>query len=533
MTHLLLKKVFAFVFLSVVCFAGLDCVRAVGQPYDDMGNRDLLRILDGMIADRAHYYDHRKAKADSIKHLIKITERPDDRLPLYLERGKLWAGLSSDSAIVVFKDGMNLSRELGDSVYEQLFLLHLSQAYFHHGQLIDCLNGIKKIKNNGVLKGVEQPYHHISEVICYIMGFFYPAQDDDVRYIETGLGHAREELNFIENDSVYRKYCEGQIYLGDDKWDLMAVKLHEVIKEAPADEKYKGLAYTLLGEYYMRIGNYDQAVHYYTLGAIDDIRLANLEEVSLLRLGELLNKMGDTSRAHNYMTVSLENAIKGEMNFNLMRINEAYTDVSETIDREKHDKVSLLSGLVIVLIALLLLVVKMIVDKRREVRHLRAVERKLASANLAKETYIGEFMNLCSSYIESLEDYNRMSKRKITAGQTDELLAYIKSGKIIEAQRAKFYDVFDDAFLHIFPNYVEEVNKLLQPDKQIVTPSPQVLNTELRILALSRLGIDDAGIIARFLGISNNTVYTYRNKLRTRALDRTTFEEEAKKIGLR
>ncbi|MDE6036931.1 MAG: hypothetical protein K2G05_01560, partial [Duncaniella sp.] len=265
---------------------------------------------------------------------------------------------------------------------------------------------------------------------------------------------------------------------------------------------------------------------------IEDIRLANHDEVSLLRLGELLNKMGDTSRAHNYMTVSLENAIKGDMKFNLMRINEAYTDVTETIEREKHDKMSLLSGLVIVLLVLLVLVGKMIVDKRREVRHLRAVEQKLASANLAKETYISEFMNLCSSYIESLEDYNRMSMRKITAGQTDDLLAYIKSGKIIDEQRAKFYDVFDDAFLHIFPDYVSEVNRLLQPGKQIVTPSPKVLNTELRVLALSRLGIDDAAIIARFLGISTNTIYTYRNKLRTRALDRATFEEDAKKIGL-
>ncbi len=140
-------------------------------------------------------------------------------------------------------------------------------------------------------------------------------------------------------------------------------------------------------------------------------------------------------------------------------------------------------------------------------------------------------MNLCSSYIESLEDYNRMSKRKITAGQTEELLAYIKSGRIIEEQRHKFYDVFDDALLHIFPDYIADVNKLLQPDKQIVTPSPKVLTTELRVLALSRLGIEDASIIARFLGISTNTIYTYRNKLRTRAINRTTFEEDARKIG--
>ena len=527
-----MKKVLAFVILAIICVTGIDCARAEGQPNDDMDNNDLLGILDRMIAGRGAYSEQRRAKADSLKRLILTTEHPEDRLPLYLERGVLWSGLSTDSAITVFNEGVNLSRELGDSVYEQLFRVYLSQAYFHRGQVLNCFSGLRQIANEGVHKGVEVPYHHITEVVCYIMGFFSPETENAGAYLDSGLRHAREELKYVVSDSTYRKYCEGQVYLGEGKWDMMALKMNEVINEAPADEKYRGLAYTLLGEYYMRAGDYDEAVRYYALGAIEDIRLANHDEVSLLRLGELLNKMGDTSRAHNYMTVSLENAIKGDMKFNLMRINEAYTDVTETIEREKHDKMSLLSGLVIVLLVLLVLVGKMIVDKRREVRHLRAVEQKLASANLAKETYISEFMNLCSSYIESLEDYNRMSMRKITAGQTDDLLAYIKSGKIIDEQRAKFYDVFDDAFLHIFPDYVSEVNRLLQPGKQIVTPSPKVLNTELRVLALSRLGIDDAAIIARFLGISTNTIYTYRNKLRTRALDRATFEEDAKKIGL-
>lgn len=197
---------------------------------------------------------------------------------------------------------------------------------------------------------------------------------------------------------------------------------------------------------------------------------------------------------------------------------------------EGHWCVPLIVGQVM-LVVLLIIVTKMMADKRREVRHLRHIESHLARANLAKESCIAEFMNLCSSYIESLEDYNRMSKRKISAGQTEELLAYIKSGKVIEEQRHKFNDVFDDALLKIFPNYVDDVNRLLQPDKQIVLTSPDVLTTELRVLALSRLGIEDASVIARFLGISTNTIYTYRNKLRTRAINRTTFEEDTRKIG--
>ena len=177
----------------------------------------------------------------------------------------------------------------------------------------------------------------------------------------------------------------------------------------------------------------------------------------------------------------------------------------------------------------MLLVVR---GKRREVKMLRITEERLSRANLAMETYISKFMNLSSDYIESLEDYNRVCRRKLTAGQTDDLLAYIKSDKVLDEARRKFYDVFDSALFNIFPDFTREVNELLQPDKQIVTPQPHMLTTELRIAALTRLGIDDAAVIARFLGISTNTIYTYRNKLRNRAIDRNTFEDNLHKIGL-
>ncbi len=39
-----------------------------------------------------------------------------------------------------------------------------------------------------------------------------------------------------------------------------------------------------------------------------------------------------------------------------------------------------------------------------------------------------------------------------------------------------------------------------------------------------RLGIDDAGRIARALNLSVNTVYAYRNRMRNRAIDRDNFE---------
>lgn len=102
----------------------------------------------------------------------------------------------------------------------------------------------------------------------------------------------------------------------------------------------------------------------------------------------------------------------------------------------------------------------------------------------------------------------------------------------MEEQRKKFDDIFDDSFLAIYTTFIEDVNRLLLPDKQIVTPDKNVLTTELRVLAFTRLGVDDTAQVARFLGVTLNTVYTYRNKLRNKAISRDTFDSDVMKIGV-
>ena len=79
--------------------------------------------------------------------------------------------------------------------------------------------------------------------------------------------------------------------------------------------------------------------------------------------------------------------------------------------------------------------------------------------------------------------------RKISAGKSEDLLKLTKTGKLVEEQSKEFYEVFDDAFLNIYPSFVEDVNALLCPDKQLTLREGEKLNTDLRILALMRLGI--------------------------------------------
>lgn len=100
------------------------------------------------------------------------------------------------------------------------------------------------------------------------------------------------------------------------------------------------------------------------------------------------------------------------------------------------------------------------------------------------------------------------------------------------ADYKEFYHNFDAIFLHIYPDFVSDFNALLHPDEQIVLKDGELLNTELRIYALVRLGITDSVKIAEFLHYSPQTVYNNRLKTRNKAIiPREEFAAVVRSLG--
>ena len=86
--------------------------------------------------------------------------------------------------------------------------------------------------------------------------------------------------------------------------------------------------------------------------------------------------------------------------------------------------------------------------------------------------------------------------------------------------------------MHLFPDFVADFNALLTEGEEVVLKPGELLNTELRIFALIRLGIADSNKIAEFLRYSLKTIYNYRTKMRNKAKGiRDDFEKEVMRIG--
>lgn len=121
--------------------------------------------------------------------------------------------------------------------------------------------------------------------------------------------------------------------------------------------------------------------------------------------------------------------------------------------------------------------------------------------------------------------------RRSPGGQTAELVRITRSPESLDSELEELYTNFDTAFLHLFPDFVREFNGLLQPGEEIQLKKGELLNTELRIFALIRLGIEDSSQIAEFLRYSVNTIYNYRAKVKNKAAgSRDEFEDRVKQI---
>lgn len=96
----------------------------------------------------------------------------------------------------------------------------------------------------------------------------------------------------------------------------------------------------------------------------------------------------------------------------------------------------------------------------------------------------------------------------------------------------EFFHTFDQVFLSIYPDFIEDFNALLRPEERIAVKEGELLNTELRIYALVRLGINDSVKISEFLHCSAQTVYNNRLRCRNKALiPKNEFAQTVMSLG--
>jgi tetratricopeptide (TPR) repeat protein len=274
-----------------------------------------------------------------------------------------------------------------------------------------------------------------------------------------------------------------------------------------------------------------EKVRLLAIAAINDIRTSTYRAQAMLDLGNTLSEQGKVDEAYFFLQQAMEQGNKfgaRMQRYQVARMLPVVAAKRDTLAKRERQRFLILIASVAVVTVIIGLIGFIIFVQLKKVRAgervIRESNRLLAQKNRQlweegriKEEYIGFFFSELSRHIIKLDKLRNNVQRKVKSGSTDEALRQLDNVDI-NAERRQLFRTFDRIFLKLFPDFVDAVNAMLPQEDQLKAKQAGTLSTQLRIFALMRLGINNNETIAAILEYTVSTVYTYRFRLRSKAL---------------
>lgn len=520
----------------------------------------LLNVLDQTILEHDTYVAQRELRIKHLKELAaEISSYSVEKYNLNNQLYKEYKAFICDSAIHYLNENIRIASNLQDMDRVVESKLQLSLLLSSTGMYTESIDVLKSVDRREVTPRLMIDYYSCFDHVYGEMGYYTQDKTLSGHYWEISSAY-KDSLYAILPPQSEEYMVMRETLLRDQHQYDEALKINNCRLELaePNTPQYALVTFhrSLIYKY---TNDNNKEKQNLCLSAISDIRSAIKDHASLWMLAQLLYESGDMERAYRYMRFSW-NATKF---YNARLRSWQSADVLSLIDKTYQAKIEnqndRLQQYLLLITALLVLLIgafgyiyrqmKKLSDARNHLQTanhqlnqlneelqqmnscLTSTNSELSESNQIKEEYIARFIKLCSTYINRLDTYRRMVNKKVSAGQIAELLKITRSQDVLDEELEELYANFDTAFLHLFPDFVKKFNALLQDNEQIILKKDELLNTELRIFALIRLGIEDSSQIAEFLRYSVNTIYNYRAKVKNKASgSRDNFENLVRKI---
>lgn len=539
---------------------------------------EIFSKLDNMILQREDYRLKKEERINMLRSRMdmraSLEERFHNNKLLYEE----YYVYNADSAMRYVMDNLRIASLLKRKDWEYTWKINKSFLLSATGLLKEAEEEMRGIPVHELSDNVKVDYYSQMQYLFSHFGQYTGSESKAVQ-----RGYLDKEL--LYRDSVYMvarpdhplylwyKGCKIQ-YDGVDSMREVIPELQQAIQSSTLESRYDAMNAYILGSIYRDLDDMENYMKYLAFSSMADIASCNKDIASLEELGMYLFSLGDIDRAYAYTNYCLQNALFYKNRVRIMGISSTIDQINTVYQeriRQQRERgrfyvfaVSFLSMVLILAILYINYKLRQLAVSRSQLhkvneelnRHvtdlseaqqqLKEVNDKLHSLNVAlkdvnaqlresnylKEEYIGYVFFLCSSYIEKLDNYRKNINRKIKANQIDDVKTLTDTPIMVQKELKEFYKNFDAIFLHVYPTFVSDFNELLRPEEQICLKEGELLNTELRIYALVRLGINDSVRIAEFLHCSSQTVYNNRLKVRNKAVvPKEEFSDRVRALG--
>ena len=550
-----MKKILSLVY--IMCFSALTSSFAQNKNI-----KDLYEQLDQAIKQSQYYINQKESRITKIKKQSRQGHTPQQLLTAYYKLYEEYKAYQSDSSIYYIHQAIDLAKRnnMKSDITKLRSLLALQ--YSTSGAFTEALHVLqsidKKTLNNSNKKDYYIAFYHVYGELGFtninidteLSQEFYSKQDC---YRDTLFSI----LSPNSEDYLMRK----EVLLTSQNKLKEALKINDIrlSKCKKGSHEYGIVAYYRY-LIYRSLKDEDMVKYWLLQSAICDVKCAINDQASLWILAEILSKEKDVERSYKYINFSWNANKRFCTRIRSWQISPVLGTIDHNYQAElkkaNHRLIFAIICVSLLVIALALLTFYINKQKsylskaRNELKKtntqleelnnklsstngmLKASNDKLNESNGVKEEYIGQFLGACSHYIDKLDKLRLHVNKMVKNCEYQELYSMTRSSELKEHELGELYANFDKVFLHLFPDFVEDLNSLLKPEAQIHLTDATKLPAMVRVFALIRLGIDDSTKIAEFLHYAVNTIYNYRAKLRNGAIgERNEFEKNVKELG--
>ncbi len=515
---------------------------------DITDERHLLELLDSYIEKRDVYAKQKEEKLKQLKLRLRTADNNAARLAILDKIYREYYTYRYDSALVYADRGLALSQSDNDAYFTMLNRINRAAVLSTGGLYSQSEALLNKIGKEGVPPRLRQYYYYTFTWLYNYWESFCDKSEfkDDLH--KKKHHYLKLTVSATSNDNTaLHAYLNAELAFMENPLGKNVLSLYTTaLMHSPVNSRVHASAAYCIARYYREIGKTPLYEKYIIEAAISDMVCPLKENLALQEFSTYLYKKDAKYADHaaRYIYCSMEDAKFYNNRLRMLEISNILPIIATANQEALAHKERIVRG-VLAVVSFMSLVLfamaifgykqnKWLARSRREIRsqnrQLTELNEKLIATNHRRETYMRLFMDISAVYIRKLIEYRKLVSRKIKANQAADLLKTINSYKLAEEEATTFYTRFDRAFIELYPGFVDELNALLMPEAKIELPSPNSLTTEARIYALMRLGVTDSQEIATLLFYSTQTIYNYKSAMRTRAINRDTFDEDISRL---
>lgn len=536
----------------------------------------LLSKLDSLIARKDDFVTAKEAKINQLHNQGRNIRTSEERYWLNKMYYDEYSVYNSDSAMIYVDQNLDIADKLNKKEWKAEWKIKKSFLLAATGLLKEALDELRNVSSQLLTPELKVEYYG---QLMYLYSHFRQYSGDNNTNIREGYYEKEKAYKdsiyaYITPQDPFYLWYKGWKFLGTTETESIKKELLNEVERSSLETRRDAMNAYILACLYQDSNQQNEYLKYMIYSAMADVKTANKDIASLEELSKTLYELNDIDRAYTYINYCLQNAQLYRNRVRIIGISEtqdaihrAYQERNIRQEARLHTFLFLVSILsIILLIAILYIYMQMKrlaysrsqlnesnqllnkhVDELSETHQLlekangqlqslneqlKETNAQLRESNYVKEEYIGYVFSICSNYISKLDEFRKSINRKMKAKQFDDIKELTDSPIMAQNELKELYHNFDAIFLHVYPNFVEDFNALLHPDEQILLKDGELLNTELRIYALVRLGINDSVKIAEFLHCSPQTVYNNRLKTRNKAIvPKDEFANTVKSLG--